>query len=388
MKLKFKKLSAFLPSQVFAGAVLLLLLSLSFCSKNNPYIPESKEFSLIGDSLSEIPLNDTTTIRFNTSFIGRVDSLKKLTYVEVVFVDPSRKSMLVVFDSRQINQAVLEVPANQTSVSKTLRIQSLPLSYEIRPFFEDLDSIHEVKVFIQHTSVEAGEPNEEAQLSPLLHFGVTDSLRIFPKQDIDFFRIHIPRDTLVQFDFSNIPNDLLLQVELYTDSLQELPGYQATQTLKEFNIPLKLTKGNYFLKVSSRFELSSTQFFKIQLQEYLKDLSEPNESELAAVPVQLNQDIQGTLFPKGDQDFYKLEIPEPGRFSLDILDSLSSFAYQVRLYHQEKDLGLEMISANPRYLQQDSLVPGTYFLQIKAQSFQSSDAQNQYKLRISKVSKP
>ena len=128
---------------------------------------------------------------------------------------------------------------------------------------------------------------------------------IFPKNDVDYFKLELSETTQVAIRASGFPDtrgELLTSNGTFIASNDDgnLPGGR-----RNFLIRHRLNAGMYYVKVSS-FASSSDGPYSV----YATAITEPGSATADAQPLTLGGTAGGTIDPTGDEDYFSLTLAE------------------------------------------------------------------------------
>lgn len=122
--------------------------------------------------------------------------------------------------------------------------------------------------------------------------------------------------------------------------------------------------GRYYVSVDDASGVASEGAYELDLDLVpVLDGTEPNGSYDDAMPVLSGVPVQAYVFPNGDQDWYQIDVNEPGRLLLDVTGVPPAVQIEVRLYNQNLGLLLNQTSMHggePFHREYELRDPGQY----------------------------
>ncbi|MGO8968471.1 MAG: ABC transporter substrate-binding protein [Myxococcaceae bacterium] len=251
------------------------------------------------------------------------------------------------------------------------------------------------------------EPNDDmAHATPLPVNGYREGF-LSPKGDVDYYVLRVPQPSLARFELTGLDRvDLVLSVVAPGDK----PGTEKVLlksndgAVKE---PERLNSvacaSECFVKVEGaprKVDGKWVRDFENADQPYRLTVTttpdtgaeerEPNDSAETATPVSPGKPIRGTIYPKRDVDFYRLDLGDrqvktPLRATLTGILKVDVALY---LYRQEADGSLTLVQTADRAKGDAPEViryaaePGTYFLKVQDSKKRESNFQDSYQLTV------
>ena len=217
------------------------------------------------------------------------------------------------------------------------------------------------------------EPDDTMATAYPVEATSTHQMAIFPLRDSDWLELNIVQPGELSLEIASPPSNLDLafrvvdgnNVELQYWQVAPRPGGDLVGTY-DFARP-----GRYFLQLSdSNSDGSSIEPFTLDLRFVASlDSYEPNDNAGSARPLTPGGEVPFTMLPRGDADWFKINVDQPGELQVMIdegpenLDvtyrvvnaDLTELAYWVAAYRKG---GLTEGAADlPR--------PGTYYLEVR-----------------------
>ncbi len=157
------------------------------------------------------------------------------------------------------------------------------------------------------------EPNDKLATAQEIHSGAPLHFSINKKADHDIFKIKLDQAVAQKI---TIGPDNALQVHLrLLDSSGKLLKERGTQVGENNTISQKLRSGTYYIEVSEWGDNNFNPDVAMTLTvvpESAVDPREPNDTLKSALPIQLYEQVSGLIWPLGDHDFFRLQVPQAG----------------------------------------------------------------------------
>ncbi len=171
-------------------------------------------------------------------------------------------------------------------------------------------------------AADPGEPNNRFADPTSLTPGSPIQATIFPTRDHDWYSFQVPGRSQVRVLITQVPQDMEMVFQVWNANKDLLLSWQGpprpgADTDITFDLP---GAGTYYLEVAeSRDDGRSTQPYTLQITVVpAVDAGEDNDIFMNAQPLQLSQEVQGSILPPRDHDWYQLEIPAPGTLNVSI----------------------------------------------------------------------
>jgi hypothetical protein len=251
------------------------------------------------------------------------------------------------------------------------------------------------------------EPNDDlAHATPLPLNGYREGF-LSPAGDVDYYVLRVPQPSLARFELSGLDRvDLVLSVVAPGDK----PGTEkvllksndgavkeperlnsvacATECYVKVEGAPRKVDGKWvrdFENAEQPYRLTVTTTPDTGVEE-----REPNDSPETATPLSPGKPIRGTVYPKRDVDFYRLDLGDrqvktPLRATLTGILKVDVALF---LYRQEADGSLTLVQTADRAkgdapeIIRYAAEPGTYFFKVQDSKNRESNFQDSYQLTI------
>jgi hypothetical protein len=251
------------------------------------------------------------------------------------------------------------------------------------------------------------EPNDDAaHATPLPQNGYRDGF-LSPAGDVDYYVLRVQQPSLAHFELSGLDRvDLVLSVvepgtRAGTERVLLKSNDGAVKEPERLNSVACVTE--CFVKVEGaprKVDGKWVRDFENAEQPYRLTVvttpdtgaeeREPNDSAETATPLSPGKPVRGTVYPKRDVDFYRLDLGDrpvktPLRATLTRILKVDVALY---LYRQEADGALTLVQTADRAKGDAPVVihyaaePGTYFFKVQDSKNRESNFQDSYQLTV------
>lgn len=251
------------------------------------------------------------------------------------------------------------------------------------------------------------EPNDDmAHATPLPLNGYREGF-LSPAGDVDYYVLRVPQPSLARFELSGVDKvDLVLSVveagaKPGTEKVVLKSNEGAVKEPERLNSVACATE--CFVKVEGaprKVEGKWVRDFENADQPYRLTVvttpdtggeeREPNDSAETATPLSPGRPVRGTIYPKRDVDFYRLDLGDrPVKTPLKAtLTGILKVDVALYLYRQEADGSLTLVQTADRAKGDAPEVihyaaePGTYFFKVQDSKNRESNFQDSYQLTV------
>lgn len=229
------------------------------------------------------------------------------------------------------------------------------------------------------------EPNDSIQSAQAIKVNQTMTGNLQSSDDEDYYLCKIPATGKLLLNFQHDQVDSgdwhISLVDSDNENLTDF--YVGRDEINKSSVNLRVAKGNYYIGVTpasySDMEYKITARYTEEDDFYEK---EPNNKIQHAQKIAVNQQYTGNLQSSGDADYYKVELKEPGKLSVNLqheqvddgswrVSVLNENNHQITDFYSSRDQ-LNMNSLNLR------MPAGNYYILIYASTFCDVD----YKLTV------
>ena len=220
---------------------------------------------------------------------------------------------------------------------------------------------------------ERGEPNNTTKQATLLRFGDQIAATILPKGDVDWYEVVTPAQGQLTVSLTGSPDNLDLSFRVWDANREVLSGWYAPLATGGDNINIFDVRepGQYLIEVrDGRNDERSAQPFQVSADFVpTADAQEPNDTFAQASALTLGEPARANILPKGDADFYNVNIPAQGALTVAVTSSPADLDMSFRVWNAD----LKPITGwygplakggdNTQVV--DIAAPGPYFLEVR-----------------------
>jgi hypothetical protein len=185
------------------------------------------------------------------------------------------------------------------------------------------------------------EPNENLGRATLVDASSQWLASILPAGDQDWYRFRVDHPGIVDVQIGQVPADLALHFRVFNgerglhlnwvNPLRAGADAEATVDLP--------AAGWYYLQIAAVEESTrSADLYALTLAYQRADAHEPNNSFGMARPIGLGAAVQGSILPRGDQDWYMLELDAAGTLDIAVTDVPAALDVHVRVFDADGGL--------------------------------------------------
>ena len=215
------------------------------------------------------------------------------------------------------------------------------------------------------------EPNNNFIDAKPLTPGGEIAFNILPRGDNDWFRIDVPSSGELTAIIDPSPENLDLHYRVWNanhDVLRDwIPPYRLGGVTEGFaDLP---GPGTYFLQISDGGNNARSIDHAVLKTGFIAtvDPTEPNNSFGEAKPIPLGVPHTGYILPRGDVDWLRLDIDQPGSLDIEIDNVDKALDVSFRLWTEDREAGSWFVPARPGgpvYATIPVTKPGAYRLEI------------------------
>jgi hypothetical protein len=178
------------------------------------------------------------------------------------------------------------------------------------------------------------EPNPTLGKARPIH--ATGSLRatILPRGDRDLYRVDVARHGELEVRIVP-PKNLEVWLEVWNEEVQRiagpfLPARRGYENFASIDLP---EPGTYFLKLGDRND-AERAVEPYALESTFRpspDGHEPNPDGASAAKVSLGEAVRGAILPRGDRDWYRVEVAAAGKLAVSVTAAPKGMTLRVDL---------------------------------------------------------
>lgn len=217
------------------------------------------------------------------------------------------------------------------------------------------------------------EPNNVAGSATLMELATQYTGDMGARNDEDWFRIPVPQAGRLTVQASNpVGSPMRTELQFYTPDLEWSGVYT---TASNDGDPVTLIwdvgqGGNYLLRVRDASGREGGEYTISASLLVVPDPYEPNHDFWTASPIAPDDQVQAWVFPRNDDDYYRVDLPTPGSLEMSLTPMPADLRMEISMYGQDLGwLGVYRTANNPGdevFLTFDAAVAGSYFLRVRA----------------------
>jgi hypothetical protein len=217
-----------------------------------------------------------------------------------------------------------------------------------------------------------GDDNNSLATATRIKLDAAIEAAIMPKGDNDHYRFEVPLAGALTVSAKQMPATIDLVARLLDANLQVVADWQvAPRPGGDLDVVFDVPRpGTYTLVTADNYnDAEAPQPFWISLA-YAPALDgyEPNGTIGAAWPIELSGEVKATIFPKGDQDWYRFWAEQPGRIEVKAHGVPPELDIAFRLYNADgtviHDWQVAPRPGGETLAVFDLKLPGAYFLEL------------------------
>ncbi|MFH1853739.1 MAG: PKD domain-containing protein [Candidatus Omnitrophota bacterium] len=228
------------------------------------------------------------------------------------------------------------------------------------------------------------EPNSDFNSAKTIVFRKEIISTMFPNGDEDYFAIDMTGKGEFYMRLDDVPEGLRPSVKLY-DHSGKLVAQKGGSSGEKITLQAEIEEpGGYYILIKdwySNFSSMETYSFKAFLVNTL-DEYEPNNAKGEAVPLESGRSCFGTIAVKGDNDFYRLSIPDSGAVIVNLTDVPPNIRPYIKLYEETKNNWVNSAAGSDGEdltMEFNTDAPSNYFIQLQ-DKYNSESSFSRYRL--------
>ncbi|MDX9899425.1 MAG: hypothetical protein RBT62_10915 [Spirochaetia bacterium] len=271
-------------------------------------------------------LNTVTVVSFTLHFLFSCASVE-----EVQTQAPVKEVALVQTPAPETVKVVQETPKPEPSPAPVAVVEKGPAVLVPIPEGRPLGITEEI------------EANNTVQTANYVDLGKSFTLRINPKGDNDWFRVFVQQQGYLQVQAKDAPKGLGLDIKYCT--YDEWDGTKVIRDWSRIPDGCFVMPGEYYLCLNDDWnDSASDQAFSLRIGFLPEiDLGEPNNDPKTATSVTLGQTVYPAIYPRGDQDWYTVEVKKQGYIRLIPRDIPKGIGLEARFCIYDEWDGLKVI---------------------------------------------
>jgi len=225
------------------------------------------------------------------------------------------------------------------------------------------------------------EPNNRFNEAKQVPVGKPFQSYLFKQGDRDFFKFTLDKTGLVKIKLNCEDPLVRIGFQLITDENKTYMGWtHADENKRAVEIIREMQAGDYYIQINEHGDnYASMKPYTLNISlTPNNDPFEPNNQFSTAKAINLGTTVKGTIFPKGDRDYYKVDVLRPSELIIRV-QSNRMLQMSARVQTPEnktfhgwsaaKDFGEEV------YIKKEVKNPGTYYIIIANHGDNRSDLQ-------------
>jgi hypothetical protein len=216
-----------------------------------------------------------------------------------------------------------------------------PYWVEVRDNYDNGESTHPYRMRTRFTpSADQQEPNDRFGSAAAISTAADFPATILPRGDVDWYRLDVEQHGQLRVWIEDVVDPLDIVVRVRNADKDPLTGYfkpsakgAPTEVLADLPAP-----GRWWLEVRDNYD-DARAIEPYRLRSELtpsKDRFEPNDSFSQAVEMAPSGTLQATILPRGDVDWYVLEVPHQGELRLALSEVAEPLDLIVRVWTKDK----------------------------------------------------
>ena len=244
---------------------------------------------------------------------------------------------------------------------------------EVRDSYDDASSTQPYRLHTEFTPIiDSGEPNDSFGTAAPLNPGSPLQANILPRRDHDWYKIEATGRSELQVLITNVDPEMDIVFRVWNANKEVILDWQAplrkgadTEAIVDFP-----HAGMYYLEVAdSHDDQRSAQPYNLQTTlTPMVDAGEQNDTFGSADPLQVGQAVQGTILPRRDHDWYKIEVPGRAEIQVLITNVAPELDIVFRVWNADKEVILDWQAPLRKGADTEATVDfphaGTYYLEL------------------------
>ena len=199
-------------------------------------------------------------------------------------------------------------------------------------------------------SVDPYEPNNTYGSAAKVNANQSWKSTLLPKGDSDWFRFTVEQHGELTIQATNVPENLDVNFRVWNAQKNYISSWfsplaKGGSTEAVFDLP---APGAYVVEMrDGRDDERSIQPIDVQFSFIPSvDAHEPNNAFGKASSIAPGQSISATILPKGDSDWYQLEVDEQGELKVAVTGTPPELDIVYRLWRQQQKLYYQLVFAS------------------------------------------
>jgi flagellar hook assembly protein FlgD/phage anti-repressor protein len=237
------------------------------------------------------------------------------------------------------------------------------------------------------------EPNNNFANAADYTLGEAINPAIFPKGDQDYFKFTTTAAGILDISVTNIPSNINGYLRVYNGSQSQIAYKYSGGNGQDINLQTELpAAGDYYIYIyDASNDASSLDLYQLQVDfTGNPDIYEPNDDFASAADYPLGEAINPTIFPKGDQDYFKFTTTKAGIADISATNVPSNINASLYIYNSSQGLIASQYSGGYGQdinLQLELSSAGDYYIHIFDEANNASSVEL-YQLQVDFTANP
>lgn len=217
-------------------------------------------------------------------------------------------------------------------------LESGAYTLEIADGSDDAESTQAYTLALQYQQGDAFEPNNHAGAASRIGASQELQASINPGRDHDWYAVTVDKQGALDILIKAVPKNLDIAFRLWSPDLKDLTGWKAAPREGGDNQgQLDLAEpGTYLLELADgNDDKFSPDPYTLRIGYQAGDAFEPNNTWSQATPVTLGQDVQASILPLREHDWYTFTVDRQGTLELLITNTPANLDVAFRLYNAD-----------------------------------------------------
>jgi serine protease len=329
---------------------------------------------------------DIDWFKIDAPYRGKVSlkltlDLAKTSGVDLTFFPGGQQEQSFLYNVKKEREIILNVPKGRSYISLQYNHEerrTTPLQYDIVSTF----TIYEDKQ----------QPNNSrAQATQLIGNGSIITGTIHQDNGSDWYYFDAPKKGQIdaQVTVDTIRLDPVLTLEKPSGSVVRVDDGNIHNGQEE-RLVSDIESGKHYFKIHHYYnhKVNAEYSFRFTYREYYEDVNEPNNSKDTATNISFLQNVEGSIMPKNDKDWYRLQVHTEQYVNVELSNIPPQVGLKVDLYSKDTRLpeprlivSKKQRGGEDKLFLGEKLAPGTYYIEITADS---EFPFNSYNLQVNK----
>ena len=210
--------------------------------------------------------------------------------------------------------------------------------------------------------VDGFESNDSPQEAKPVALNEEFSFATYPRGDKDYFKINAPGDGYINVVISEGAKGVAYKYHFVAPGNEDAFKTASLTTIMDTSSSnsIRVTKGTYIIGIYDRWNKFPQSLQEAKSKIYFieeVDFLEPNNQIKSAAPIKLDREYEFAIYPRNDNDFYRIDVPKEGKLQIMLTESTEGLNY---IYHFYDSTGNKLQAT----YRSNSLTvkPGTYIV--------------------------